>query len=274
MNIDNEIQESLKTLITASRDQSRKLMKIFNNPKGQDRLLELYDENGIIASLIHQILMNKEVAHSLCTTLGSVKKFWDKEDVQLAFAQALRNGDTLLIDAIFYIRQYRDVPVIQDAIAYNIASCSSMLFQINIVSGIGLVNHPSIKQAILERKRDIIDQIRNNWHESVCLTRTPYLIHDEDVRQVLSEARQDMIQDIIEGDHLVDISFLMKELEWLRHDTKIVEAVRDRVSNASARFDYLFMKTLKECGMFQKYPELKDALSLHGDNTKAWVLDA
>jgi len=272
MNTDNEIIESLQTLITASREQSEKLTEIFCDSEVQDRIVELYDENGIVASLVNQVILNKEVAHSFCTTLGSVRELWDKEDVQIAFAQALRNGDTLLIDAIFYIKQYRDVPEIQKAIAHNIASCSSMLFQINVVSGIGLVNQPSIKQAILERKRDIIDNIRNNWHEGVCLTRTPYLIHDEDVRQVLSDARPAMIQNIIEGVSLVDISFLMKELEWLRHDIKIVEAVRHRISNTSAEFDYVFMKTLRECGMFQKYPELMDALSLHGENTKAMIL--
>ena len=181
MNIDNEILESLKTLITASREQTRELMKILHNREVQDRLLELYDENGTIASLTHQVLMNKEVAHSFCITLSSAKELWDKEDVQFAFAQALRNGDTLLIDAISFIMQYRDVPIIQEAIAHNIASCSSMLFQINVASGIGLCNQSSIKQAILGRKNDIIDNIRNNWHESVCLTSTPYLIHDEDV---------------------------------------------------------------------------------------------
>ena len=274
MNIDNEIISSLKTLITASRKEKREPMKIFHNQAVQDRLLELYDESGILASLVHHVLMNREVAHSFCITLSSVNDLWNKEDVQLAFAQALRNGDTLLIDAISFITQYRDVPVIQEAIAYNIAACSSMLFQINVACGIGLCNHPSIQQAILGRKKDIINAIRNNWHESVFLTSTPYLIHDDDVRQVLSDARNDMIQEIIEGDHLVDVSFLMKELEWLRHDLQIVEAVRKRISNTSANFDYLFMKALNECGMFQKYPELMDALTLHGDTTKAFVLNA
>lgn len=82
-----------------------------------------------------------------------------------------------------------------------------------------------------------------------------------------------MIREIIEEDHLVDISFLIKELEWLRHDTKIVEAVRERIRNTSARLDYIFMKTLKECGMFQQYPKLMDALKLHDHATRAWILD-
>ena len=97
-----------------------------------------------------------------------------------------------------------------------------MLFQINVACGIGLCNHSSIKQAILGRKKDILEKIRENWHDSVCLTSTPYLIHDEEVRQVLDDARKEMIREITEEDHLVDISFLIKELEWLRHDTKIV----------------------------------------------------
>ena len=273
MNIDDEILSSLKMLITASREQGRELAKIFYNTEVRDRLLELYEEDGIIASLVHQVIMNREVAHSFCITLDNVKALWDKEEVQYTFAQALRNGDTLLIDAISFITQYRDVPVIQEAIASNIATCSSMLFQINVACSIGLCNHPSIKQAILGRKKDIIKAIRNNWHESVCLTRTPYLIHDEDVKQVISDARNDMIQEIKKEDHLVDISFLIKELDWLRHDPKIVRAVRDRISNTSIELDYIFAKALNECGMFQGYPGLMEALNQRGDNEKKWILE-
>jgi predicted nucleotide-binding protein (sugar kinase/HSP70/actin superfamily) len=217
--------------------------------------------------------MNREVAHFFCITLSRIRDLWNIEEVQLAFAEALRKGDTLLIDAIAFIKQYRDVPVIQEAIAFNIATCTSMLFQINVASGLGLCNHSSIKQAILDRKKDVIEKIRENWHESVCLTSTPYLIHDAEVRQVLDDARQDMIREILEEEHLVDISFLIKELEWLRHDTKIVGAIRERISDTSARFDYIFMKTLKECGMFQQYPELMDALNLHDYDTIAWILN-
>ncbi|MHA1138117.1 MAG: hypothetical protein ACTSSE_16690 [Candidatus Thorarchaeota archaeon] len=274
MNIDKEISVSLNALITASRNQAGEFLKIFSNMDVREKLLELYDEDGIIASLVHNVLLNKEVAHHFCIRLGSTRDLWDKEDVQLAFAQALRNGDTLLIDAIHFIPQYIDVPVIQEAIAHNIATCSSMLFQIMIACGIGLCNHPSIKQAILGRKKDIIANISNNWHESVCLTSTPYLIHDEDVRQVLSDARPDMIQEILDGETLVDVSFLVKEIEWLRHDTKIVEAVRERISNTSADFDFIFMKNLKESGMFQTYPELMEALSLHGEHAIKWLQNA
>ena len=274
MNIDDQIQGSLSTLITATREQAGALKQIFYVKEVQDRFLELYNEDGPIASLTHQVLMNREVAHSFCVTLRSIKDLWNKEEIQLAFAEALRNGDTLLIDAISFIPQYRDVPVIQEAIAYNIATCSSILFQIMVACGIGLCNHPSIKQAILGRREDIIEQIRGNWHESVCLASTPYLINDAEIRQVLSDARPDMIRNILEEDHLVDISFLIEKLEWLRRDTEIVEAIRERVSNASANIDYVFMKTLRECGMFQQYPELMDALKLHGDATRAWILVA
>ena len=240
----------------------------------QDRFVEIYQENGTIASLTHQVLLNREVAHSFCITLRSAKELWKIEEVQLAFAEALREGDRLLIDAISFIPEYRDIPAIQEAIAYNIATCSSMLFQINIACGMGLGNHPSIKQSILGRKKDIISQIKENWHDSVFLTSTPYLIHDEDVREVLTDARQDMIQNIIEADHLIDISILMKRVEWVRHDPKIVEAVRSRILNTSAYFDHTFMKTLNESGMFQQYPELMSALEKHDQNTSSWVLDS
>jgi hypothetical protein len=274
MNIDNQILESLSSLITASRKQPRESMSVFHLRHVQERFLALYQENGVITSLTPQVLLNREVAHSFCITLSSVKELWKKEEVQMAFAEALRKGDTLLIDAISFIMEYRDVPVIQEAIAYNIATCSSMLFQIHVACGIGLCNHPSIKQAILDRKKDIIDQIRENWHDSVCLTSTHYLIHDEEVRSVLSDAREDMIREISEKDHLVDISFLMKELEWLRHDPKIVEAVRKRILNTSAKFDYVFMKTMKECRMFQLYPELMSALKTYDTKTVEWVLNS
>ena len=273
MNIDDQIQGSLSTLITATREQAGALKQIFYVKEVQDRFLELYNEDGPVASLTHQVLMNREVAHSFCVTLRSIKDLWNKEEMQLAFAEALRKGDTLLIDAISFIPQYRDVPVVQEAIAYNIATCSSILFQIMVACGIGLCNHPAIKQAILGRREDIIQQIRGNWHECVCLTSTPYLIHDAEVRQVLNDARPDMIRNILKEDHLVDISFLIKELEWLRRDTGIVEAIRERISNTSARLDYVFMKTLKECGMFEQYPELMDALNQHGDATRAWILE-
>ncbi|MFW9808037.1 MAG: hypothetical protein ACFFE6_01545 [Candidatus Thorarchaeota archaeon] len=273
MSIDNQILESLSTLITASREKAREANQIFYNREVQDRLLELYDESGLVASLTHQVLMNREVAHSFCITLRGIKDLWNKEEVQLAFAEALRKGDTLLIDAISFIKQYRDVPVIQEAIAYNIATCSSMLFQISVACGIGLCNHPSIKQAILGRKKDVIERIRENWHESVCLTSTPYLIHDAEVRQVLNDARKDMIREIIKEEHLVDVSFLIRELEWLRHDTKIVAAIRERISDISTRLDYIFMKTLRDYGMFQQYPELMDALNLHDDATRKWILE-
>ena len=169
-------------LIIASREQASELKQIFYVREVQDRFLELYNEDGLIASLTHQVLLNREVAHSFCITLSRVKDLWDKEEVQLAFAETLREGDTLLIDAISFIPQYRDVLVIQETIAYNIATCSSILFQIMVACGIGLCNNPSIKQAILGRREDIIEQIRGNWHESVCLTSTPYLIHDVEVR--------------------------------------------------------------------------------------------
>jgi hypothetical protein len=274
MNIDSQILESLSTLITASREQAREPMQIFYVREVQDRFLELYNEDGFVVTLTQQVLMNREVAHSFCITLSRIKDLWNKEKVQLSFAEALRKGDTLLIDAISFISQYRDVPVIQEAIAFNIATCSSMLFQINVACGMGLCNHSSIKQAILGRREDIIEQIRENWHESVFLTSTPYLIHDTEVRQILNDARQDMIREILEEDHLVDISFLIKELEWLRNDTEMVEAIRERISNTSGRLDYVFMKTLKECSMFQQYPELMDALKMHDDATRAWILDA
>ncbi|MHA2082043.1 MAG: hypothetical protein ACW99H_12965, partial [Candidatus Thorarchaeota archaeon] len=231
-------------------------------------------ENGTIASLTHQVLLNREVAHSFCIALSGAKELWKIGEVQLAFAEALRGGDTLLIDAISFIMEYRDIPAIQEAIAFNITTCSSMLFQINIACGMGLCNHPSIKQSILDRKEDIISQIKENWHDSVFLTSTPYLIHDEDIRDVLTDARQDMIREIIEADHLVDISILMKWVEWLRHDPKIVEAVRSRILNTSANFEHTFMKTLSEIGMFQQYPELMNALEKYDQNTISWVLDS
>lgn len=274
MNIDNQILESLSTLISATRDQARESKRIFYKKEVQVRFVELYQENGTIASLTHQVLLNREVAHSFCITLSGAKELWKIEEVQLAFAEALRRGDSLLIDAISFIMEYRDIPIIQEAIAYNIATCSSMLFQINIACGMGLCNHPSIKQSILSRKKDIIKQIRENWHDSVFLTSTPYLIHDEDVRKVLTDARQDMIREIIEADHLVDTSILMKYIEWLRHDSEIVEAVRKRIHNTSAYFDHTFMRTLSEIGMFQHYPELMNALEKHDQNTISWVLDS
>ena len=83
-----------------------------------------------------------------------------------------------------------------------------------------------------------------------------------------------MIREIIEADNLVDISILTKYVEWLRHDPKIVEAVRNRILNTSANFEHTFMKTLREIGMFQQYPELMDALEKHDQNTITWVVNS
>ncbi|MHA2071105.1 MAG: hypothetical protein ACW985_04905, partial [Candidatus Thorarchaeota archaeon] len=268
--IDSQIQHALTKLVIDYREDVREFKAISFLRKNQDRYSKLYKDDGTVASLTHRVLMNRKVAHFFCISLRGAKELWDRKEVQMAFADALRQGDTLLIDAICFISEYRTIPFIQEAIAYNIATCSSMLFQINVAcSGLGLCNHPAIKQAILDRKGDIIEQITKNWHDSVFAAYVPYLMEDRGVIQAILDARPSILREIAEKDHLVDASILIKRLQWIRDDPDIIEAVRKRILNKSVRLNWTLMKTLKECGLFQQYPELRSALDTHDENTRA-----
>ena len=139
--LDTQIQEVLMVLTTMSRDEGYWCKEITLLRNNGERFVELYRQNGTITSITRRVLLNKEVAHFFCVSLKIYRDLWDTEEMQAAFAEALRHGDTLLIDAIMFIPHYATIPLIQEAIAFNIQTCSSILFQIHAAcAGLGLCN--------------------------------------------------------------------------------------------------------------------------------------
>jgi len=190
-----QIKSILTSLLSLTRDDiGRKSNIAFSLREFKDDFVRLYEEDGIIASLTHSVLCNKGSAHSFCIALHSLEPLWDFKEVQLSFAEGLRKGDSLLIDGISFLPKYRLIPEIQEAIAYNISTCSSILFQINMCPGLGLANVPSIKQAIIDRKSDIIRMIENNWYESSLIANVPYLMEDKDVSKVYFDMKPKFLQ--------------------------------------------------------------------------------
>lgn len=271
MIIDTEIQNALTNLTKISRNEGYTASELDVLRNNGERLVELYRENGLVASLFNHVLMNSEVAHFFCCMLKEVKDLWNIEEIQQTFAEALRNGDTLLIDAINFVLFYRKIPLIQEAIAYNIATCPSMLFQIHVATYLGLGEHPSVKQAILKRRPDIRKQVSENWHDGVFALWTPYLRDDEDIMRILKEAKPLILEEIRERDSMVDVSILLMQLEWVREDPEIVEAIKNRIMKTSMNNNLLLGK-LRECDMFTRYPQLIDGLSGYRKEYRDWIL--
>ncbi|MGY5876569.1 MAG: hypothetical protein RTU30_12545 [Candidatus Thorarchaeota archaeon] len=270
--IDTQIHSALEALTTMSREEGYHTQKIWFLKKHGERFVELYQENGTIASLTHRVLLNRGVAHFFCISLKMLKELWNTSEIQEAFAEALRQGDSLLPDAIMFIREYREIPLIQEALAYNISTCSSMLFQIMVVcSGLGLCYHPSIKEAILSRREDIIEETQENWHHGALVTYVPYLVNDEDVVKAIADAKPLIIEDILKSENLVDAIVLMKAYEWIRHDPDVVDAIHRRLLDNP---DGMLLRTLAECNMYHRYPQLMDILNTFSEDYKKSILEA
>ncbi len=274
MSIDAEIEDSLVGLMALNRNQIWRSPEVDCLIENQERYIELYRENGTIASLTHRIIMNREIAHSFCIILREMKELWTIEEVQLAFAEALQQGDSLLIDAISFLTQYRNIPCIQDAIAENIRTCHSILFQVHVASAsLGLSGHPAIRQAIFDRREDIIASIRENWHHGVLVMWVPYLKGDDEVQQTIVDAKPKILEEIQCGAHLTDAAILIEQLDWMRKDPEIIEAIRKRILDQSREFESSLMTAVKETRLYEQYPQLVEAIDTCGEGIADWVFE-
>jgi len=262
-----KVKAILTSLLSLTRDDiGDKSSDAFALRKFQDEFLRLYEEDGIIASLTHSVLCNKGSAHSFCVALHRLGALWDHKEVMLSFAEGLRKGDSLLIDGISFIPKYRHITEIQEAIAYNIATCSSILFQLNFIPSFGLIDHPSIKKAILERTEDILRMIQKNWHESVFVVGIPYLMEDNEIGKFFDGLKPNLLQSLKQDESLVDFSYLLKNVDWVQNDTDIIDSIRDRFITRPFGLDYVLPRELKNLGRLERYSELQDAV---GD----WIKD-
>jgi len=271
LNIDMKIQQALKNLTTMERNKGYSAWELEFLRYYGSRIPELYKENGEVESLFNRVLLNKEVAHMFCATLSRIHELWHIEEIQHVFADALRNGDTLLIDAISFIPFYRNISTIQEAIAFNIATCPSMLFQIHIATGIGLSEHPLVKRAILDRREDILEQIRENWHNVVMALWTPYLRNDADIVRVIEEAKPLILEEINERDSMVDVCALLLQLDWIRDDPDILDALLKRIRDKT-KSNHLLLEKMSESNMFESHTRLIDGLSVYRKEYRDWIL--
>ena len=115
-----KIKETLLLLTDIESDSITSNTHINFLEANSERFVELYHEDGMVASLTHNVLLNRNVAHCFCLSLRYVRKLWEIIEVQDAFAVAIRKGHSLLVDAMTFIPNYRSIPFIQEALAGNI----------------------------------------------------------------------------------------------------------------------------------------------------------
>lgn len=272
MSAEIQIQETLETLLTLTREEfwfTEATDILLDNT---ERYMQLYKENGTIASLTHRIILNKEIAHPFCYELKECKNLWKEKEIQKTFAEALRQGDGLLVDGVHFLPDYTKNHDILDAVAHNIATSRSILFQVAMTSSMGLYNYPKIRKAIQDRKEDIIQQIKENWHHGSLVVSTPFLINDDDIQQAIMDSIPHISHAIRTEDRLVDAAVLVQQVEWIRNDPEIVKAIRDRLLDTKANFADVFMKEAAKVGIFYQHPELMDALNTRSTSTREYVL--
>jgi hypothetical protein len=260
--MDQQIADALIELVSTTGEDYQYPDEAHLLRHHKDRFYELYKTNGLIASLTHRVLMNRVVAHYFVVVLRDLRELWLEEEVQLAFADGLRGGNTLLVDAISFVREYRELDIIREAIAFNIASCESILFQVHVVcAGLGLCHHPQIKRAILARREDILESIRRNWHHAALVAYVPYLAEDEDFHRAFVRAKPRIIESIRQDKSLIDAAIMVKRFAWIREDSAVIEALCDRIRDESKDTPYSMLRTLRELDMFLELPELKATLN-------------
>lgn len=272
--IDQQIVDALIGLVSATGEEYQYPDEASLIEQHRERFYELYKSDDTIATLTHRVLTNRVVAHYFCVVLGHMKDLWQEEGMQLAFADGLREGNTLLVDAINFIPQYRNLELIQDAIAFNIASCESILFQVHIVcAGLGLCHHPQIRRAVLARKEDILESIYKNWHHAALVAYVPYLAEDEDFHRAFVRTKPRIIESIREDKSLIDATIMVKRFAWIREDSAVIEALCDRIHDESKDTPHSMLRALRELDMFLAYPELKTALERFSPEERNVILD-
>jgi hypothetical protein len=123
-----------------------------------------------------------------------------------------------------------------------------------------------------QRREDILESIRNNWHHAALVAWVPYLAEDEEFRKILARKKIDIIESIRDDKVLVDAAVLLKRFAWPREDPAVIEAIRDRIEDESKEIAYCLLQTLRELDMFRKHSELRDALDRYSDEMKGFVL--
>ncbi|MFO7835118.1 MAG: hypothetical protein R6V83_00540 [Candidatus Thorarchaeota archaeon] len=252
-----DIRGILSYLTTSERDRSA--VDTLNINK--ERFLELYRTDGTIASLTHRVILNPKVAHCFCFVMSRVDELWEEPEIRQTVAEALRQGDSLLIDALCAIRGFLGIPEIQEAIADNIATCSSIIFQLHVAAGYGLHKHPSIKRATLGRLDHLIARAEENWHDASLIVSIPYLAEQDAIKQAILAAKPDIVNRIRNEKHLTDEILLLRHLDWLRNDKDVVRAIRDRILDDSIHIWNHLAEVLHDNQMLRKHPELVEALN-------------
>jgi len=252
--------EAIRFFLDYLRNSERDRQVVTHFLCNRERFMKLYRTDGSIASLTHKVLLNKNMAHCFCAVMSEVKELWEEPEMRYAVVEALRQGDSLLVDALCYIPQYFDIPEIQEALADNIATCSSIIFQLHILAYYGLHKHPSIKQATLGRLDHLIEHAEENWHEAALIVSIPYLAEHDAIKQAILAAKPDIVNRIRNEKYLTDEILLLRHLEWIRNDKDVLRAIRDRILNDSIHIWSTLAKLIHSNQML-RHPELVEALN-------------
>ena len=178
----------------------------------------------------------------------------------------------MLVDAMAFLPNYRNIPFIQEALAVNIRINRGNLYPVYLAGVMGLSEHPSIKKAIFEVKDAIISSVAEFWQESAPLSYVPVLMNDEDIRQVIADAKSKLLNTLREDEHLVNASILIQRVDWIREDSDVIEAVRDRLLDKTKNTEPILIETLQKYGLFQQNPVLKDTFERLDTQTQEWIL--
>lgn len=260
MNTDERTKNALTTLSSISRDDGYRSEDLRFIMRNVDRFIQLYVENGIVRSLTHQVLYNSEVAHYFIISLEDYRELWEHREMQEAVADALRRGDSLLVDVLSFLEGYTDIGIIHDALVEHIRNTESITFQISILGSMGLSEEPEIKQVILDRKHDVIAGMLLHWHEAGPVSFVPCLMQDEQVKNVILGFKLSILKALKEDDSVLDIAMLVKNAEWIRNDEDIMKGVRKRLIEKKFGIESTLIKAVKQHNLHHWHPALKKAL--------------
>ena len=136
----------------------------------------------------------------------------------------------------------------------------------------GLSELPSIKKAIFDVKDAIISSVSEFWQESAFITYVPVLMMNEDIRQVIADAKPKLLKTLRNDEQLVNASVLIQRVDWIREDPDVIEAVRDRLLDKTKSTDPTLIETIQKGGLFQQNPVLKDTFERLDTQTQQWIL--
>ena len=257
---DKQIIDALTFLASYEESKGSNLSAISLIEENLERVLEIYKVNNVATSLVHNILLNPEVAHFFTVCFEEVYELWKNEDIQRVFAKAIMQGDSLLSSSITTLRGYRNIPLIQEALAYNISTAKSFIFQIVVASSAELLEYSEIKKAILARKPDIIKSIKKHWHESALISWVPYLMEDEEVKEVILSFKPLILREIREEERIADVWMLLENVEWIQEDSDILKELSDRIANRNRVYDRSLVRNVRMSNLYHRYPVLQTAV--------------